>query len=74
LVTARQSWHLRLLDVTRAAASKAAQVRAAPGLKTPDAILVATVALHYCALVGNDHTRTRKHLGITCLYPGDYLD
>lgn len=66
--------NLRLLDVTRAVAFKAAQVRAATGLKTPDAILVATAALYDCALVGNDHTWTRKHLGITYLYLADYLN
>lgn len=66
--------HLRLLDVTRPVAVKAAQVRAATGLKTPDAILVATAALHDCALVGNDRTWTGKELGITHLYLGDYLE
>lgn len=56
--------NLRLYEVTREIAFKAAEVRAAGNIKVPDSILVATAFVHGCALAGNDSGLLKKNLGI----------
>ncbi|MDI6711414.1 MAG: PIN domain-containing protein [Bacillota bacterium] len=65
--------NLEVLDVTREIAARAAEVRAATNLRVPDAILIATAAVHGCAMVGNDLACAKKDLGIPYIYLGGYL-
>jgi len=51
---------VRMLPITQPILEEAAKLRATPGLRTPDAIHVATALLHGCALiVTNDSTFRR---------------
>lgn len=65
--------NLEVLDVTREIAARAAEIHAATNLRVPDAILIATAAVHGCAMVGNDLACAKKDLGIPYIYLGGYL-
>lgn len=66
--------HLRLLPVTTAVARVAAKTRAATGLRTPDAIQLATAQLAgVTAVVGNDKGWRGKTGNLALLLLNDYL-
>jgi len=65
--------NLKVLDVTREIAARAAEIRAGTNLRVPDAILIATAAVRGCAIVGNDLACAKKDHGIPYIYLGGYL-
>ncbi|MCL5677251.1 MAG: PIN domain-containing protein [Firmicutes bacterium] len=60
--------NLKLLDVTKEIAIKAAEIRGTTGLKVPDALLMATAVIHRCAVVGNDLTCAKKATDAPYIY------
>ncbi|HCJ79157.1 MAG TPA: PIN domain nuclease [Desulfotomaculum sp.] len=66
--------NLKLLDVSKEIALKAAEVRAATNLKVPDAMIIASAEVNSCPVVGNDLECARKSLMIPYIYLDKYFE
>ena len=66
--------NLKVRDVDRGVARRAADIRARTGLRAPDAIIAATAVEERCeALIGNDAELASRMFGLPYLYLGHYL-
>ena len=66
--------NLVVRPVDRDVARHAARIRAATGLRAPDAIITASAILDRCdAIVGNDRTMARRVQGVRYLCLDDYV-
>ncbi|HAG09209.1 MAG TPA: PIN domain nuclease [Desulfotomaculum sp.] len=66
--------NLKLINVSKEIALKAAEIRAATNLKVPDAIIIASAVVNSCPVAGNDLEWARKNLMIPYIYLGKYLE
>jgi predicted nucleic acid-binding protein len=65
--------NLYIHGIDKSIAIEAANIRAATGLKMPDALIIASAKVLNCAIVGTDSQWDKKNLGLDFYNVGEYV-